>query len=321
MRIGRLLCALALLATFHADAIDDKNWTTDFEAAKASAAKDGKDVLMLFTGSDWCPWCIKEATDVLDKDEAMVAAKKNFVLFVADFPKTPLPEATAAQNKGLMAKYAVIGYPTIVFVDGTGKVFAQQVGYFQGTVEQFKDMLSIVVVGRKQRDTLLLAASKASGIEKAKIENEAMTILARQAVFVSSFNGYDDVIKDIMDTDKDNKAGLKMMWDYIGRVNKAHLAFNAEDYKQVLALMDDFLKEYPDERGENPPGGPRIAPLPPNAGARQRAYYLKAATYDCMQDRVNEVEMLKKVIAMDPDDDIGKESASIMEQLAGEEKK
>ena len=31
-----------------------EGWITDYEAAKKQAAKEGKDILMDFTGSDWC---------------------------------------------------------------------------------------------------------------------------------------------------------------------------------------------------------------------------------------------------------------------------
>jgi thioredoxin-related protein len=34
-------------------------WLTDFSAAKKKAKEENKPILMLFTGSDWCPWCIK----------------------------------------------------------------------------------------------------------------------------------------------------------------------------------------------------------------------------------------------------------------------
>ena len=48
--------ALALTPALHAGG---EGWTSDFEAAKAQAAKEGKDLLIDFTGSDWCGWCIK----------------------------------------------------------------------------------------------------------------------------------------------------------------------------------------------------------------------------------------------------------------------
>ena len=33
----------------------DEGWLVDFEKAKVQAVKEGKPILMEFTGSDWCP--------------------------------------------------------------------------------------------------------------------------------------------------------------------------------------------------------------------------------------------------------------------------
>lgn len=34
-------------------------WGTDWEAAKKKAAEADRPILVNFTGSDWCGWCIK----------------------------------------------------------------------------------------------------------------------------------------------------------------------------------------------------------------------------------------------------------------------
>jgi thioredoxin-related protein len=35
------------------------SWQIDFVQASKDAAKEHKYILLDFTGSDWCPWCIK----------------------------------------------------------------------------------------------------------------------------------------------------------------------------------------------------------------------------------------------------------------------
>ena len=42
-------------------------WLTDFEEAKKQADKEGKAILMDFTGSDWCGWCIKLDNEVFSQ--------------------------------------------------------------------------------------------------------------------------------------------------------------------------------------------------------------------------------------------------------------
>ena len=39
-------------------------WLTNYEAAKAEATAKHKRILALFTGSDWCPSCMKFEAEV-----------------------------------------------------------------------------------------------------------------------------------------------------------------------------------------------------------------------------------------------------------------
>jgi len=111
------------------DAYDD-NWSTDFEAAKALAAKEKKLIYLDFTGSDWCPPCKALHKNVLVKPEFLDYAKENLVLVVVDFPrKRKLEPELAKSNKALAKKFGVRGYPTIVIIDADGKELHRHVGY------------------------------------------------------------------------------------------------------------------------------------------------------------------------------------------------
>ena len=61
----RLLVSLPLLAGLLTAQEQEKDlWTQDFAAAKARAKAEKKDLLVDFTGSDWCGWCIKLDNEV-----------------------------------------------------------------------------------------------------------------------------------------------------------------------------------------------------------------------------------------------------------------
>ena len=64
---ARLIVILLLSATAAFAAAPGKTakWFDDFAAAKAAARKEGKPILANFTGSDWCPWCIKLENEIL----------------------------------------------------------------------------------------------------------------------------------------------------------------------------------------------------------------------------------------------------------------
>lgn len=120
-----LILALAVSA-----ATAGEGWLTDLEAAKKQAAQENKAILVDFTGSDWCGFCIKLKKEVFDKDEFKKFAEKNLVLVEIDFPRAKKQsDEVKKANKALQAEYKVEGFPTIVILDAKGKKLEEFVGY------------------------------------------------------------------------------------------------------------------------------------------------------------------------------------------------
>ena len=93
-------------------------WHTDMSKASDFAIKEKKPLLMFFTGSDWCGWCIRLQKEVFQTDEFKKWAHENVVLVELDFPKrTPQDDKIKAQNRQLQSMFKVRGYPTIWFVN------------------------------------------------------------------------------------------------------------------------------------------------------------------------------------------------------------
>ena len=111
-----------------------KGWTEDFEAAKKQAAKEGKLILMDFSGSDWCGWCMKMDKEVFAQNRFVREASKKFVLVMIDTPndKTILSNLAKRQNQELKETYSVRGFPTVVIVDPSGKEVKRHSGYRAG---------------------------------------------------------------------------------------------------------------------------------------------------------------------------------------------
>jgi protein disulfide-isomerase len=132
---------LALLSA--APAVFAGGWGNDYQGALATAAKEHKNVLLDFTGSDWCPWCIRLKKDVFDQPAFQDYAAKNLVLVEVDFPQgKSLPTAVKAQNDQLQEKYAVQGFPTLVLLSPEGKILNQQSGYISGGPKGFLDWVN-----------------------------------------------------------------------------------------------------------------------------------------------------------------------------------
>jgi len=116
----------------------DQGWLTSVPQALAQAKKENKMVLLDFTGSDWCGWCIKFKKEALDTQPFATYASKNLVCVELDFPqKKPMSAALKQANKALAAEYKVSGYPTFVVLSKDGKELGRQDGYEAGGSKAF----------------------------------------------------------------------------------------------------------------------------------------------------------------------------------------
>lgn len=94
-----------------------ETWHTDLDKAAAISTTTKKPLLLFFTGSDWCGWCIKLQKEVLHTPEFDAWAKENVVLLELDFPRrTKLDPKIAEQNMQLQQAFKVRGYPTVWLV-------------------------------------------------------------------------------------------------------------------------------------------------------------------------------------------------------------
>ena len=97
-------------------------WDDDCDKALAKAKEEKKMVLLDFTGSDWCGWCIKLDKEVFSKSEFKSYAKDNLVLVEVDFPRSkPQSKKLKEQNQKLQQEFGVQGYPTIIVLNSEGK--------------------------------------------------------------------------------------------------------------------------------------------------------------------------------------------------------
>ena len=146
---------------------ENSAWLTDYELAKKQATEENKTILMDFTGSDWCGWCIRLHEEVFSLPEFKDYAKENLVLLELDFPRGKrLSPDLVAQNEKLQEEFKVQGFPTIVLLDGEGRPFGRT-GYQAGGPMAYIEHLSEFIDIRQVRDKAFADAEKAEGVEKA----------------------------------------------------------------------------------------------------------------------------------------------------------
>lgn len=100
----------------------DLVWHTNVKEAIKISEKQKKPLLLFFTGSDWCGWCIRLQKEVLKTPEFEKWAKDNVVLVELDFPRrTPQALELKQQNSELQQAFAIKGFPTIHFAKAVTK--------------------------------------------------------------------------------------------------------------------------------------------------------------------------------------------------------
>ncbi|NQT92769.1 MAG: thioredoxin family protein [Lentisphaerae bacterium] len=129
-------------------------WETDFEAASKKAKASNRYMLLDFSGSDWCGWCIRLDKEVFSKKDFKDYAKKNLVCVLVDFPRRKaLRKRVAEQNKKLAAKYKVRGYPTVMILSPGGDTVAQT-GYRKGGAKAYVKHLGELIDPHRKKNNI-----------------------------------------------------------------------------------------------------------------------------------------------------------------------
>ena len=124
-----------------------QDWASSWSHATDSATSLNKPILLVFSGSDWCAPCIKLDRDIWTTAVFQSYAKKNLILYKADFPRrkaNQLPEPLASENKKLAEQYNTKGYFPLVVLLSPKKDILGQTAYLnispEAYIEKLQDM-------------------------------------------------------------------------------------------------------------------------------------------------------------------------------------
>jgi thioredoxin-related protein len=228
MKTKHTLAAFVALMIAALPALAGPKWYTDLDEAKAVAAKENKPLLVDFTGSDWCGYCIKLHAEVFDKPE-FEAFAKNYVLVELDFPnKKPQPAEEKAKNKATQAKFGVSGFPTVLLLDAkTGEAYGRQSGYGPGSgPKAYIEKLSAFKNTPEGRLALGAEAKKAA---EASAKRGAQGIKIRAAMEAKDF----DAICKLLDEDFADAQGSRKA---VASINKALMSQRIDPTNKERAL-------------------------------------------------------------------------------------
>ncbi len=94
-------------------------WAASYDDAMKQAKKETRNVMIKFY-ADWCGPC-KQMEEEAFKDPEVIAALKDVIPVRVD--------GEAPENRPLMEKYRVSGYPCVLFVNGDSIPFGRIEGY------------------------------------------------------------------------------------------------------------------------------------------------------------------------------------------------
>lgn len=218
VRFVTLVCLLAIPTGLSAQDSDHHGaWIPDYDKAVAQAKAEKKDLLVEFTGSDWCQPCMRLYREVFGHEEFQTAASKKYVLCALDFPRGEDAQKRVPnkeRNEAVRKLFQVQGYPTVLLVSPEGDIFART-GFRPGGVELYLEHLDAVAV--EGRAALEEARSAHAGLLAAKPEERKAlfaAILAKLEELSATDPGasvYLKATREMLTVDGDNALGLKEM--------------------------------------------------------------------------------------------------------------
>lgn len=110
----------------------------DYDLALERAKTEKKYIVADFSGSDWCFWCQRLDKEVFQQEAFISVATNKYVLLMIDSPrdKSILSEKAKTQNKALVRRYKVNGFPTVLLLNDEGKIVGET-GFVGGGPENY----------------------------------------------------------------------------------------------------------------------------------------------------------------------------------------
>jgi len=291
-----LLCLLPVsLVSVPARAADVAVWHGDYPTALQEAKTEGKDLMIVFTGTDWIDICGKFYQDILGQPAFMEAVAPHFTLLKLEYPKSgKLPKEEAAQKSFLRAVYQAKGFPTVVLTDVEARPFGVN-GFQPLPPAEYAAQILGIAEAHQARRALASEAGSLVGLERAKKLVESIPELP--GILTARF--YRREMGDILAADPENTLGLKETYlrmiadaDYSARLQ---VLTASSKWKEMIQLTDSYILEGKLE-GE----------------VLQRALMNKATVQRQLDDAVGYVSTLREVMKISVETETG---ATAKEQL------
>ena len=222
------------------DGVKAGQWTMDYEAAKSYAKEKGLPLILNFTGSDWCSWCIKMEEQVFSQEKWSTYAKENAVTVFIDFPqdKSKVPEKYVERNVKLRDSFEVRAYPTYIILDGDSGEKIGQLGASQdSTADSFISQMKDITRYTAQELKKLLTSVEAD--QKGKVQAFTNDLGRSQKDLIKLDEDYAKRRAELIQKLSSAKSEIKLMQEK-QRLKK--LGYTKEETEKYVSLLKDETK-------------------------------------------------------------------------------
>lgn len=223
----------------------DHAWGDDLDLARTAAALDGKPILVLFTGSDWCGPCKVLEQSVTETDPFLNGVSELAHLVRLDLPRRPgiVEPMRLEANQQHVETYHITAYPTLLSLGADGRPIA----HFEGerTTESLLGFCAVMKLRLGYRDSLLSRAAGLNGDAKRLHIAEALRLISDRTLLMQHYPAEMALVPEFRLAPVTPETVTNDGLDQESLV----LAFRDEvagaDDQVVIEKMEAMLKKYP----------------------------------------------------------------------------
>lgn len=193
--------------------VDESAWLQSYDEALELARESGRDVLVDFTGSDWCKWCKKLDREVFGRPTFQETASASYVLVKVDMPRSKPALAKVPdikRNRALAREHQIRSWPTILLMTSGGHVYGR-LGYEEGGADNYWSEIQ----GQRQEFRAPLVEGlqisrefkEAQGAKRATLARRALELLPMLPPTSPAIEGLVPVVGYFAELDPDNERG------------------------------------------------------------------------------------------------------------------
>jgi thioredoxin-related protein len=277
------------------------DWLENLDDARAQAAAEKKDILLVFTCTDSSVWGQRLDTEVFSRPSFAAAISGNFVCVFLDFPKNytqPGPEHR--KNETLRKAWGVTTFPTVFLADKTGRPYAVT-GYRNISAANYAAHIETLRTIREHRDQKLAATAAAvTDAERAATLSQALREIDENLLL----RHYAKEIRELRRIDPKDSTGLIGDIEFAPKITRlrdrvARLIRQKKDYAGAVAAVDKFIEQ-------TAPSGEHL----------QKTLFLKLPAYANSEVRNHAAipPLMDAIIAIAPESEEAKMAAEVRAQ-------